>query len=171
MVLIIYINPNGSGIGGKAGVPPLVMFHPMAGDSICLNCNIVVVQNIWKEQGPQGICWTSTVQALPCRAISKVHQIHFSFEETLATENYKKISYLLKFTHHYRIIFPWCFTFCVLSSKGFARALSLPKGQNSPGVGSHRKPLSYSALNGIYYNSTYDMTLSHDMCPTYPQVV
>ena len=33
MIPIIYINPNGSGIGGKAIVPPLVVFHLRVGDS------------------------------------------------------------------------------------------------------------------------------------------
>ena len=34
MIPIIYINPNGSGIGGKAVVPSLVVFHLRVGDSI-----------------------------------------------------------------------------------------------------------------------------------------
>ena len=34
MIPIIYINPNGSGIGGKAIVPPLSVFHLRVGDSI-----------------------------------------------------------------------------------------------------------------------------------------
>ena len=36
MIPIIYINPNGSGIGGKAIVPPLVVFHLRVGDSMFL---------------------------------------------------------------------------------------------------------------------------------------
>ena len=34
MIPIIYINPNGSGIGGKAIIPPLVVFHLRIGDNI-----------------------------------------------------------------------------------------------------------------------------------------
>ena len=34
MIPIIYINPNGLGIGGKAVVPPLVVFHLRVGDSM-----------------------------------------------------------------------------------------------------------------------------------------
>ena len=48
MISIIYINPNGSGIGGKAVVPPLVVFHLRVGDStLSLNWTINISIELW----------------------------------------------------------------------------------------------------------------------------